>query len=251
MKLSAQQILDPNSGLFLVNKPKEWTSHDVVNFVRRRFGFKKVGHCGTLDPNATGLLILVVGHATKVADFLAKEDKVYRTTMTLGSETDSHDADGEVTAEKPWDHITEERVRETLNDFIGHQEQVPPMVSALKKNGKKLYELARKGVTVEREARKMVINSIDVHEIALPNVDFTVSCSKGTYVRTLCHDIGRELESAAHMTELVRLKSGGFSLEGALEIDTMKTWEREELMEHILPLHQFLADRTAQDAQEF
>ena len=251
MKLSAQQILDPNSGLFMVNKPKEWTSHDVVNFVRSRFGFKKVGHCGTLDPNATGLLILVVGNATKVADYLSKEDKVYRTTMLLGSETDSHDADGKVTAEMPWDHITEERVRETLNNFVGVQEQIPPMVSAIKKNGKKLYELARKGITIEREPRKMVINTMDIHEIALPKVDFTISCSKGTYVRTLCHDIGHELESAAHMSELVRLKSGGFSLEGALEIDILKEWEREELMTHILPLHKFLADRAAQEAQEF
>jgi len=251
MKLSQAQILHPESGLILVDKPREWTSHDVVNFVRRRFGFKKVGHCGTLDPNATGLLILVIGNATKIADFLSGEDKVYRTTMTLGSETDSHDSDGKVTVEKSWDHLDEERIRETFKDFLGTQDQVPPMVSAVKKNGKKLYELARKGLVVEREARKITVNSIDIHDITLPDIDFTMSCSKGTYVRTFCHDIGQELESAAHMSKLVRTHSGGFSLENALEVDTMKTWERDELLTHLIPLHKFLADRAAKEAQEF
>jgi len=246
MNLTPNKIADPQSGLLLVNKPMGWTSHDVVNFVRRRFGFKKVGHCGTLDPAATGLLILVVGHATKIAAYLSGDDKEYRAVMTLGQETDSQDSDGEVTAEFSWDHVTEEQVKEALQSFEGEQGQIPPMVSAVKKGGKKLYELARKGIEIEREPRKITINSIAINEISLPEVNFTVSCSKGTYVRTLCYDMGKVLNSGAYMSALVRTSSGGFQLNDALEVADMKTWELEDLLEHLIPLQDFLKDRAIQ-----
>ena len=245
MKLSQQKIMDPESGLLLVNKPTGWTSHDVVNFVRRRFRFKKVGHCGTLDPSATGLLILVVGHATKVSEFLATEDKTYRTVMLLGSETDSHDADGETVKEYPWNHIDEAKVEETLNSYVGPQEQIPPMVSALKKDGKKLYELARKGIEVKRDPRPITIESIAINSIDLPEVDFTVRCSKGTYVRTLCHDIGKSMDSGAHMKSLIRLQSGGFDLKDSFEIEEqMKKWDREEFLKNLITLRDFIMERS-------
>ena len=247
MKLSQQKILDPESGLILVNKPSGWTSHDVVNFVRRRFRFKKVGHCGTLDPSATGLLILVVGHATKVSEFLSGEHKTYKTVMLLGSETDSHDADGKITAEASWSHVDESHVEKVLQDDEGEQTQIPPMVSALKRDGKKLYELARKGITVEREPRKIDIRSIKINSVKLPEVDFTVCCSKGTYVRTLCHDIGKSLKTAAHMKSLVRLESSGFELKNAFEIDTLKTWERENFLENMITLRDFIRERSLKE----
>ena len=244
MNLSESKILDPESGLLLVDKPTAWTSHDVVNFVRRRFRFKKVGHCGTLDPSATGLLILVVGHATKVSEYIAKDDKVYRTVLTLGSETHSHDADGDVLKEHPWDHINEELVKETLNGFVGEQDQIPPMVSAIKKDGKKLYELARKGIVVERDPRRITVHSLDINSISLPNVDFTASCSKGTYVRTLCHDMGHKMNSGAHMSSLVRLSSSGYDLADAYDIEDMKTWEKETFLENMISLHDFIMERS-------
>lgn len=246
MKLSQEKISDPNSGLFLVNKPKEWTSHDVVNFIRRRFKFKKVGHCGTLDPNATGLLIIVVGHATKVSEMLAGEDKVYKTTLTLGAETASHDGDGEVLKESPWNHISEDQVKQVLADFVGPQKQIPPMVSAVKKGGKKLYELARKGIEVEREPRPITIHSIELEEIDLPEVKFTVKCSKGTYVRTLCHDMGIKLDSSAYMSDLERTESGGFSLTNAFDLEELKSWERDQFLENMIPLRDFILERSLQ-----
>jgi len=246
MKLSQEKISDPHSGLILVDKPKEWTSHDVVNFVRRRFNFKKVGHCGTLDPNATGLLILVVGHATKASEMLAGEDKTYKTVMKLGAETASHDGDGEIIKETPWNHITEEQVREVLNSFIGPQLQIPPMVSAVKRGGKKLYELARKGIEIEREPRSITVHSLEIGKIKLPEVEFTVRCSKGTYIRTLCHDMGIKLESSAYMSELVRTESGGFSLENAFELESMKSWERDTFLENMIQLRDFIMERSLQ-----
>jgi tRNA pseudouridine55 synthase len=244
MNLSESKILDPESGLLLVNKPSGWTSHDVVNFARRRFKFKKVGHCGTLDPSATGLLILVVGHATKVSEYLSKDDKVYKTVMTIGSETASHDADGEVMKEYDWDHITEEMVTSTMKSFEGEQDQIPPMVSAVKVGGKKLYELARKGIEIEREPRKITCHSIEINGISLPDVTFTVSCSKGTYVRTLCHDMGHKMNSGAHMSNLVRLNSGGFDLANAYEIEDMKKWEKETFIENMITLRDFVMERS-------
>ncbi len=243
MKLSSEQIADPQSGIFLVNKPKEWTSHDVVNFVRNRFKFQKVGHCGTLDPNATGLLILVVGNATKIADFFSGEDKVYHTTMKLGKETASHDGDGEITGEAPWQHLTEEKVREVMMSFAGQQQQTPPMVSAVKVNGKKLYELARKGVEIQRESRPITIHSITIDKVNLPEILFTVKCSKGTYVRTLCHDMGKALGTCAYMSDLTRTESGGFSIKNSFALEEVKAWQKENFLKNMISLSEYLTTK--------
>jgi tRNA pseudouridine55 synthase len=211
--------------------------------VRRRFHFKKVGHCGTLDPSATGLLILVVGHATKVSDYLARDHKVYKAVMTLGESTSSHDADGDTVEEKAFDHVTEDAVRSVLTGYIGDQMQIPPMVSAVKKGGKKLYELARQGIEIERDPRPITIHDLSIESINLPDVEFTVDCSKGTYVRTICHDLSIELGTLGHMSSLVRVKSGDFDLDDASDIAEMKTWEREEFLEKMIPLGEFVATK--------
>jgi tRNA pseudouridine55 synthase len=234
-----------SNGVILVDKPKEWTSFDVVNFVRNRFNVPKVGHCGTLDPAATGLLVLVLGRFTKLSQKFSGEDKVYKATMLIGTETDSHDMDGEVTAENDYSAVAEEQLREVIASFVGEQDQVPPMVSAVKKDGKRLYELARKGVEVEREAKRINIPSIDITRIELPYCDFTVRCSKGTYIRTLCSDIGRKLGCGAALYDLRRTVSGEFSLDDAVTVDTLKTWEQADLEVY---LRKFLFEKVSKIA---
>ncbi|QSH41747.1 tRNA pseudouridine(55) synthase TruB [Lentisphaerota bacterium ZTH] len=216
-------------GVLLVDKPKEWTSFDVVNMVRSRFNVPKVGHCGTLDPAATGLLVLMLGRFTKLSQKFSGEDKVYEATMLLGTETDSQDMEGNVTAENDYSAITEEQARDVVLSFIGEQDQVPPMVSAVKKDGKRLYELARKGIEVEREAKRITVYDIEITRIELPQIDFTVKCSKGTYIRTLCADIGTKLGCGATLFNLRRTASGKFDLANAVDIDTIKGWEQPDL----------------------
>lgn len=229
-------------GVLLVDKPKEWTSFDVVNFIRSRFNIPKVGHCGTLDPAATGLLVVVIGKFTKLSDKFSGEDKIYEATMLLGTETDSQDMEGKITAQGDYSAVTEEQVRTVIKGFIGPQLQIPPMVSAVKKDGKKLYELARKGIEIERDAKEINIKSIKISRIELPYVDFTVESSKGVYVRTLCSDIGRKLGCGATLFALNRLKSGEFELKDAVSLDTLKTWEQENLDES---LRSFLMNKIA------
>jgi tRNA pseudouridine55 synthase len=207
-------------GVLLIDKPTGCTSHDVVDYVRHRFHFKKVGHCGTLDPLATGLLMLVIGKATKIQDLLMAEDKEYAGTMKLGVTTDSQDADGKVLEEKPVPALTRDELETAFKKYLGDFYQVPPMVSALKQNGVPLYKLARAGKTVEREPRLVHISNFAIDEVALPLVKFRIQCSKGFYVRTYCHDIGHDLGCGAHLVQLSRLKSGNFSLERAL------SWEK-------------------------
>jgi tRNA pseudouridine55 synthase len=223
-------------GILLVDKAKDWTSFDVVNLVRSRFNIAKVGHCGTLDPAATGLLVLVLGKFTKLSEKLSGEDKVYQSDMLLGTETDSQDMVGEVIAQNDYSQITEEQVREVISSFIGEQEQVPPMFSAKKQNGKRLYKLARQGIEVEREAKEINIASIDIEQIALPHAKFTVKCSKGTYIRTLCSDIGKKLGCGAVLADLRRTLSGEFDLKDAVTVDTLKSWEQPDLEEHLRKL---------------
>ena len=203
-------------GVLLIDKPTGCTSHDVVDFVRRRFQFKKVGHCGTLDPLATGLLMLVIGKATKIQDLLMAEDKEYAGTMRLGATTDSQDADGKVLEEKPVPDLAREQLEAAFQKYTGDFYQVPPMVSALKQGGVPLYKLARAGKTVEREPRLVHISRYVIDQVELPLVKFRIGCSKGFYVRTYCHDIGQDLGCGAHLIQLSRLKSGNFSLENAL-----------------------------------
>ena len=233
------------NGVLLIDKPVEWTSFDVVNFVRARFNIPKVGHCGTLDPAATGLLVLVLGKFTLLSQKFSGEDKVYEATMRLGLETDTEDMDGRVVAEHDWSQVTEAMLRETLTSFIGVQQQTPPMVSAVKKDGKKLYELARQGVEIERESREITIFSLDISRVELPRCDFTMRCSKGTYVRKLCADAGRRLGCGGVLEKLRRLRSGSFDVADALTIEQLKSFEQGDLEAH---LRRFLFEKLSRIA---
>jgi tRNA pseudouridine55 synthase len=231
-----QPQLTPFDGVLLVDKPAGPTSHDVVDRVRRQFGFKKVGHCGTLDPAATGLLILVLERATKLQDRLMSDDKTYEGTMLLGVSTDSQDADGQVIAEKPVPPLTGEDIERVFAKFRGDIQQVPPMVSAVKHQGTPLYKLARKGKTVEREPRLIHIYNLAVLALELPRIQFRVACTKGTYVRTLCSDIGDALGCGAHLFELRRTRSGKFDAKDAHSLDEILKQTREQLKEFIIPI---------------
>lgn len=233
------------SGVLLVDKDPGFTSHNAVALCRRILQTKKVGHCGTLDPMATGMLIVVVGKATKMQDLLMCEDKVYTATMKLGVETNSQDADGEVVAVKSTEGITEEAVRAAFEFFHGEFDQVPPMYSAVKINGVPCYKLARKGKEVERKARHVRVLDYEIIrvDLAAAEVDFRVHCSKGFYVRTYAHDIGQRLGCGAHLTALRRIRSGAFDISEAVEVPVLKAATREELLARLLPVEKVLADR--------
>lgn len=211
-------------GVLLIDKPQGKTSHDLVDFVRRKFQLKKVGHCGTLDPMATGLLMLVLGKATKIQDLLMNEEKVYTGTMKLGQTTDSQDADGKITSEQEVPSLSQEQMEEVMKAFSGDFYQIPPMYSAVKKEGVPLYKLARAGKEIEREPRLVHIFYHKITDWSLPQVGFEILCSKGFYVRTYCHDIGQKIGCGAHLIKLCRKKSGNFSLERALN------WEQLQLL---------------------
>ena len=211
------------SGIINVYKEKGFTSFDVVAKLRGILRTKKIGHTGTLDPDAEGVLPVCIGRATKVCDILTDKDKVYEAVMLLGVETDTQDTSGAVLSEKQVE-VSEEEVKKAILSFVGDYAQVPPMYSALKVNGKKLYELAREGKSVERKARNVQIFSIEILEVDLPRVRMSVHCSKGTYIRTLCHDIGRMLGCGGCMEKLLRTKVGVFELK-----DTLKLSEIDEL----------------------
>ena len=233
--------LEIQNGILLVDKSRQWTSHDVVNLVRRRFKLKKVGHCGTLDPSATGLLILVLGKATKISQKLMGQYKVYQVTMKFGEATNTQDSDGKIVKTAPFKHITPEKVHEVIQKkFIGSIKQVPPMTSAIKHKGKPLYKLARKGIKIERKAREINIYNISIDDISLPEIRFRITCSKGTYVRTLCNDIGESLDSCAYMSELSRLQSGNFHLLDAIPVDKIKQVTYSQLRPFIIPLEDYL-----------
>jgi tRNA pseudouridine55 synthase len=231
-----QPQLTPFDGVLLVDKPAGLTSHDVVDRVRRRFGFRKVGHCGTLDPAATGLLILVLERATKLQDRLMSDDKAYEGSMLLGISTDSQDADGKVIAEKPVPPLTADEIESAFAKFRGDIQQVPPMVSAVKHHGTPLYKLARKGKTVEREPRLIHIYDLRVLNLDLPRVAFRAVCTKGTYVRTLCSDIGDLLGCGAHLCELRRTRSGSFDVKDAHTLDDLMNLSRPQLQQFIIPI---------------
>ncbi len=223
-------------GILLVDKPQEWTSHDVVNFVKGRYRLAKVGHGGTLDPMATGLLVLLLGKGTKASQSVMEGAKVYEGTLTLGVTTDSQDADGAPVETRPVPaDLTRETVENVLQKFIGDIEQIPPMVSALKKDGVPLYKLARKGETVEREARSLTIHSLEITDFDPPRIGLRTRCSKGTYVRTLAHDIGAELGCGAHLSALRRTASGPFDVESAVTVDALRDMPLEEMQALLLP----------------
>lgn len=222
-------------GALLVDKPTDWTSHDVVAKVRGHFRIAKVGHCGTLDPMATGLLILVFGQATKLSEKLMSSDKVYEGVMRLGESTDSHDADGEIIGSLPVPPLSMADLNETAATFLGDQFQVPPMVSAVKIGGVALHKLARKGIEVERAPRLIHLYSYRFTDYEEPFAYFTVACTKGTYVRVLAHDLGNKLGCGAHLTRLRRTGSGKFDVADAYTLPEILKWTPAELGEHVIP----------------
>jgi tRNA pseudouridine55 synthase len=223
-------------GVLLVDKAEGMTSHDVVALARRKLGTKKIGHCGTLDPIATGLLLLTVGRGTKVQDLLMSEDKEYVGTFVLGIATDTQDREGQAIQERPVPALTEQQIREAFDKFRGDFYQLPPMVSAKKHGGVPLYKLARQGKTVEREPRLIHVYRYTIDRIALPEVDFSVLCSKGFYVRTYVHDIGEALGCGAHLKSLRRTKSGRFDVAQAITVDEIKNATSEEILKRMLSL---------------
>ncbi len=223
-------------GVLLIDKAPAMTSHDVVAIARRTLRTKKIGHCGTLDPLATGLLILVIGRGTKIQDLLMAEDKEYVGTMTLGATTSSQDVDGEVLETKPVPDFTREQIEEAFAKYRGDFYQMPPMVSAIKKDGVPLYKLARQGKTVEREPRLVHVYAHEIQDVRLPGIDFRVVCSKGFYVRTYAHDIGADLGCGAHLKNLRRTKSGRFDLERAVTVEDLRSGDRDVILQKLLTL---------------
>jgi tRNA pseudouridine55 synthase len=222
-------------GAILVDKPSGPTSHDVVDAVRRHFGIKKVGHCGTLDPNATGLLIIVLGRGTKLSEKLMADDKVYEGAIKFGETTDSYDSDGELVSSLPVPALTLEQLNEAAASFTGDQMQTPPMVSAVKKDGVPLYKLARKGIEVPREPRLVHIYNFRFMAYNEPMGQFRLACTKGTYVRSVAHELGQKLGCGAHLATLRRVASGKFEAAHAIPLDQVLKLTARELEKHVLP----------------
>lgn len=222
-------------GALLIDKPSRMTSHDVVDAIRREFNLKKVGHCGTLDPAATGLLIIVLGRATKLSERLMSDDKVYEGIIKLGETTDSYDADGELVASLPVPPLTLEEINAAADEFVGDLMQKPPMVSAVKIKGVPLYKMARKGLEVEREPRLVHIYRFGVSHYEEPLATFRIACTKGTYVRSLAHELGDKLGCGAHLHSLRRVTSGKFDLDQALPLDTVLRMKHTELEKAVIP----------------
>jgi tRNA pseudouridine55 synthase len=225
---------DPLDGAVLIDKPVGPTSHDVVDAIRRRFQIKKVGHCGTLDPNASGLLIIVLGRGTKLSEKMMSADKVYEGAIKFGETTASYDADGELTASLPVPPLTLEQLNEMAAAFVGDLMQLPPMVSAIKKNGVPLYKLGRKGIEVERKERLIHIYTFRFHDYHEPLGDFRVACTKGTYVRTLAHDLGQKIGCGAHLATLRRIVSGKFNVADAAPLDQVLARSKTELEQRVI-----------------
>lgn len=221
-------------GFLNIDKPSGLTSHDVVARVRRlcrnSIGKTKVGHAGTLDPMATGVLVICLGYGTRLSEYAMQSTKTYRASIHLGIETDTYDAEGEVLAEKDASHITLEQVKQAFQAYIGDIQQMPPMYSAIKKDGKKLYELAREGIEIERPTRAVTIYDIQVVSWDAPVVVLDVTCGSGTYIRSLAHDIGEQLAVGAHLSGLIRTKSGSFAVDDAYNLDELlsdDTWQEK------------------------
>ena len=227
---------DPYDGILAVDKPSGPTSHDVVAAIRRRFGFRKVGHGGTLDPQATGLLLILIGKATKLSARFMGSDKIYEGTLRLGISTDSQDAQGKVMREADANAVTREQVVAEMGKRTGDILQTPPMVSAVKVDGVPLYKRARKGIEVEREARLIHVYEFRLVDFQSPRATFVLRCTKGTYVRTLCHEIGESLGCGAHLEQLRRLQAGRISVKDAIPLDALLSLPRAELIAKITPI---------------
>ncbi len=227
---------EPFDGAILVDKPVGPTSHDVVDAIRRQFRFKKVGHCGTLDPNATGLLLVVLGRGTKLSERLMSADKAYAGTIKFGETTDSYDADGQLVASLPVPALTLEQLNQEAATFVGDLMQMPPMVSAVKKDGVPLYKLARKGVEVERKERLVHIYSFRFGAYEEPLGTFSIACTKGTYVRSIAHELGQRLGCGAHLQSLRRTESGSFRVADAMPFETLLGLPLPELEKRVIPM---------------
>jgi tRNA pseudouridine55 synthase len=234
----SQPISDQPEGILLVDKPQGITSHDVVARMRKVFRIKKIGHAGTLDPMATGLLLIMVGKATKVSQYLMSHDKEYTGTVKLGEETDSQDAEGEIVAEAPVPELTEAEAAAQIKTFLGDQYQTPPMYSAKKVNGQALYKLARQGKTIEREARVIHISRFEMTKFELPRISFIVGSSKGAYIRTLAHDLGNKIGCGGHLCELRRTAVGKFRIENANTLEEIEEMSPSVLRRKLIPVNQ-------------
>ena len=226
---------DALDGAVLIDKPAGPTSHDIVDLIRAQFRIKKVGHCGTLDPNATGLLIIVLGRGTKLSERLMSDDKVYEGIIKFGESTSTHDADGELLASLPVPPLTLDELNEAAAEFIGDQMQTPPMVSAVKKDGVPLYKLARKGIEIPREPRLIHIYNFRFNSYDEPNGAFRLACTKGTYVRSIAHDLGQKLGCGAHLSALRRVTSGKFEVAEAKRLDDVLKLTPGQLEPLVIP----------------
>ena len=222
-------------GILLVDKPRDHTSHDVVARLRGKLKMKRIGHAGTLDPMATGLLVILVGKATKVSQYLVGLDKEYEGTIELGKVTDTQDADGEVMETRPVPDLTDADVLTAVKTFLGDQYQMPPMYSAIKIAGVPLYKSARKGEEIEREPRFIRVMSWEVLRFATPQIDFRLTCTKGTYVRTLAHDLGAKLGCGAHLSSLRRTATDKFKVGQALTLEQIQSLTLPEIEQRLIP----------------
>lgn len=216
-------------GLLIVDKPHGWTSHDVVDFIRKTFRLEKVGHAGTLDPMATGVLIILIGSFTKLAQKLVNSEKEYEGVLRLGIETDTADLDGKVITQSQVPQFSMPDIKKVFDEFIGDIEQVPPMVSAVRFKGKRLYELARKGLTVSRPSRKISIRNLEILKIDIPDVWFRLVCSKGTYVRVFCEDAGKRLGCGGCTSKIRRIRCGVYTVDKAITVEKLKHIQPDQL----------------------
>jgi tRNA pseudouridine55 synthase len=225
-------------GVLLVDKPGGMTSHDVVYRLRRKLSMQRIGHAGTLDPMATGLLIMLIGKATRISQYLISVDKVYEGEITLGVTTNSQDADGEVMETRPVPELTEAQVRTAMQTFLGDQYQMPPMFSAIKIDGVPLYKKARQGEEVVREPRFIRVSSFELLSFNLPKLTFRLACTKGTYVRTIAHDLGQKLGCGGHLSALRRTGSGKFTIDRCTPLAEIQELPLSEIEKRLIPVHE-------------
>ena len=239
---------DTISGLLIINKPKGYTSHDIVNIVRKVLSTKKVGHTGTLDPNATGVLPILVGNATKLSKYLVEHKKTYIATLKLGKKTDTGDSEGKILEEQKIIKVEQSKIKDVLNSFIGKQMQVPPIYSAIKVKGKKLYEYARDGKTVEIPSKEIKIYKIDLKSFNKEDeIIFEVECSKGTYIRTLCEDIAKKLGTIGYMKELKRIKVNELTIEESIELEQLTL---ENIKQKLITVEELFKEKRKIDLED-
>lgn len=251
MSDSQVDVRNAISGVLVVDKPVGLTSHDVVQIIRKGTNIQRAGHTGTLDPRASGVLVVLIGPAVRLSQYVSASDKRYQAILRLGSTTDTYDADGKITRSRPVEHITEEQFEEALSKFIGEIEQVPPPYSAVKVKGRKAYEMARQGEEVDLSPRKIKVYNLELLEWAPPEAVIDVYCSSGTYVRSLAYDLGEALECGAHLVGLRRTKSGRFTLRDAVPLRKLKdAFEEGNWYQYVIPAAEALSDWPALELSE-